>query len=47
MSFFSDIVGVATKLVETVAPIALGAIFPPAAMLGRCRIWPPACSAEG
>jgi hypothetical protein len=34
MSFFSDIVGVATKAIETVAPMALSAIFPPAAMMG-------------
>src|SRR5262245_8670368 len=34
MSFFSDIVGVVSKAVETVAPMALAAVFPPAAMLG-------------
>jgi len=34
MSFFSDIVGVAKSVVETVAPMALAAVFPPAAMLG-------------
>lgn len=34
MSFFSDIVSVATKAIETVAPMALSAIFPPAAMMG-------------
>ena len=34
MSFLDSIVSVATKAIETVAPMALGAIFPPAAMLG-------------
>ena len=38
MSFFGDVFGgiakVATQAIETVAPMALGAIFPPAAMLG-------------
>ncbi|HET7528557.1 MAG TPA: hypothetical protein VFK10_21635 [Burkholderiaceae bacterium] len=34
MSFFSDVVGVVSKAVETVAPMALAAVFPPAAMLG-------------
>ncbi|HEU5295017.1 MAG TPA: hypothetical protein VFU71_09515 [Burkholderiaceae bacterium] len=34
MSFLDSIVGVAKSVVETVAPVALSAIFPPAAMLG-------------
>lgn len=33
MSFLSDIASVVSKAVEVVAPIALGAIFPPAAMM--------------
>jgi len=33
MSFFSDIVSTVSKAVETVAPMALSAIFPPAAMM--------------
>jgi len=34
MSFFSDIVSTVSKVAEVVAPMALSAIFPPAAMLG-------------
>jgi len=38
MSFFNDLIGgvasLASKAIEVAAPIALGAIFPPAAMLG-------------
>jgi len=34
MSFLSDIVSTVSKVAEVVAPMALSAIFPPAAMLG-------------
>src|SRR6185295_15007691 len=34
MSFLDSIVGAAKSVVETVAPMALAAVFPPAAMLG-------------
>ena len=34
MSFFSDIVSTVSKVAEVVAPMALSAIFPPAALLG-------------
>jgi len=34
MSFFSDIVSTVSKVAEVVAPMALAAIFPPAAMMG-------------